>query len=175
MPRPDIREMTTEADIEIARTMLRSYVQWLFDTFPEEIEDVGSYYSPERLQQALEDVATEFVPPRGIALIAGMADGPVGIVFAHPIGPGIAEMKRLFVLPAARGRGAGQALIAALIDRMEAWGHATIRLDTAVFLTEAIALYRRMGFVEIEPYTEVPAGAVKTALFFERKSQSPAK
>jgi hypothetical protein len=57
------------------------------------------------------------------------------------------------------------------------------RLDTAVFLTDAISLYRRMGFVEIEPYTVLPRGAARTALFMEwrpyacglQRAESPRK
>lgn len=164
---PDIREMTSDDDVEVVRVMLRSYVQWLFDAFPDETEDLCSYYSPERLQEALNEVAAKFVPPIGIALIVRIEGRPVGCVFAHPIEPGIAEMKRLFVLPSARGRGLGRALIEAIIARMGAWGHPTIRLDTAVFLKDAIALYRRMGFVEIEPYISLPPDTDKTAVFME--------
>jgi putative acetyltransferase len=169
MIRPDVREMATQSDIEMVRMMVRSYVQWLFDSFPDETEDLGSYYSHERLQQALDDVATVFVPPNGIALIAMIGNDPVGCVLAHPIEPGIAEMKQLFVLPTARGRGLGRVLIETLIARMSSWGHPTIRLDTAVFLKDAISLYRKMGFVEIEPYTPLPSGTDKTALFMERR------
>ena len=163
----DIIEMHTRDDIEIVRKMLRSYVRWLFDSFPDETEDLSSYFSPERLQQALDEISTKFVFPNGIVLLARIDGEPVGCVFAHPIEPGIAEMKRLFVVPSARGEGLGRALITELQAKTAAWGHPTIRLDTAVFLTDAIALYRRLGFVEIEPYTEVPLGAVKTALFME--------
>jgi hypothetical protein len=42
-----------------------------------------------------------------------------------------------------------------------------VRLDTAVFLTDAISLYGRMGFVEIAPYTDIPSGAAPTSLFME--------
>jgi GNAT superfamily N-acetyltransferase len=163
----DISEIASDDDVEVVRVMLRRYVQWLFDAFPEETEDLHSYYSSERLQQALDDVATKFVPPIGIALIARIEGRPVGCVFALPIEPGIAEVKRLFVLPSERGRGLGRALLEAIIARMGAWGHPTIRLDTAVFLNDAIALYRRMGFVEIEPYTSLPPDTDKTAVFME--------
>ena len=64
-------------------------------------------------------------------------------------------------------RGLGRALIEAILARMGTWGHPTIRLDTAVFLKDAIALYRQMGFVEIEPYTSLPPDTDKTAVFME--------
>jgi ribosomal protein S18 acetylase RimI-like enzyme len=163
----EIQEMTTGDDVAIVRGMLRSYVQWLFDTFPDQTEDLGAYYSPERLQQALDEVGTDFVSPKGLALIARLSGSAVGCVLAHPIAPGVAEMKRLFVMPAARGRGVGHELVSTLKDRLAASGYPTVRLDTAIFLTDAISLYRRMGFVEIEPYTALPPGTARTAMFME--------
>ena len=46
----EIVEMATQDDAEIVRGLLRRYVQWSFDSFPGETEDLSSYYSPERLQ-----------------------------------------------------------------------------------------------------------------------------
>jgi putative acetyltransferase len=163
----EIVEMTTEEDIEIVQGLLRKYVQWLFDNFPDETEDLSSYFSPPRLQQALNEVRTDFVPPKGIAFIAWKEGRPVGCVLGHPLEPGIAEVKRLFIVPNAWGNGLGSALVKTLKAKMASWGHPALRLDTAVFLTDAISLYRKLGFVEIEPYTEIPLGAAKTALFME--------
>jgi putative acetyltransferase len=162
-----IVEMTTQDDIEIVQEMLRKYVQWLFDNFPDETEDLSSYFSPGRLQQALSEVPTDFVPPKGIALIAWKEGRPVGCVVGRTLEPGIAEMKRLFIVPDARGSGTGSALVKTLKGKMASWGYPALRLDTAVFLTDAISLYRHLGFVEIEPYTEIPPGAARTALFME--------
>ena len=156
--------------------MVCCYVQWLYDTFPDETEDTSSYYSAERLQRAIDEIATEFMLPNGIAWIARIAGTPVGCAMAHPIEPGIAEIRRFFVLPAVRGNGIWRALLEATIARMGDFGNPTIRLDTGIFLTDAISLYRRMGFVEIGPYTSIPQGAAKTALFMEwslHKAWSP--
>lgn len=163
----EIVEATTLEDVEIVRNLLCTYVQWLFDTLPNETEDLSSYYSPARLHKGIDEVPTEFVAPKGIVLMAFRDGSPAGCVLARILDPGTAEMKRLFVLPGARGKGLGRALVKALKEKMAARGHPTIRLDTAVFLTDAISLYRRLGFVEIQPYTEVPIGTAKTALFME--------
>ena len=163
----NITEMTTPDDISIVEDLLRRYVQWLFDSFPDEKEDLESYFSPDRMQQALDELSTKFLPPEGLALIARSEGQSIGCVLAYPLEPGIVEMKRLFVLPLARGKGVGAALIEMLGVKMAARGYGTIRLDTAVFLTDAISLYRRMGFVEIAPYTDIPSGAIPTALFME--------
>ncbi len=160
-------QMETPADVQAVRALVRGYVQWLYDTFPQETEDISSYYSPERLQKALDEIGPAYCPPDGLALIARRNGAPVGCVLSRRIAPGTAEIKRLFVDPAARGRGIGGALVDAVITGMGAVGCPVVRLDTAIFLTDAIALYRSRGFREIAAYAEVPAGAAKNALFME--------
>jgi predicted N-acetyltransferase YhbS len=163
----NIAEMTTPEDIGIVEDLLRRYVQWLFDSFPDESDDLRSYFSPDRIEHALKEVSTKFMSTEGLALIARIGGQPVGCVLAYPLEPTIVEMKRLFVLPSARGNGVGGALIEMLGAKMVARGYGTIRLDTAVFLTDAISLYRRMGFIEIPPYAAIPSGAAPTTLFME--------
>jgi len=65
-------------------------------------------------------------------------------------------MKRMFVPAMARGRGAGRALAEAVIARARAAGYRRMYLDTSVRQTEAITLYRDLGFTEVEPYYDVP-------------------
>ena len=163
----DIREAAGPEDVKIVQDLVLAYIPWLYDSFPHEIEDLTAYYSPDRVQSALDEVSTTFVPPHGLALIARLDGTPVGCAMAHPIEPGVSELKRLFVLPSARGHGFGRAMIESLLQRMAQSGHPTMRLDTAIFLTDAIALYRQIGFVEIEPYNEMPAAAAKNALYME--------
>jgi len=54
----------------------------------------------------------------------------------------------IFVAPAARGRGVGTALIAALVAEAGRRGHAELRLDVAAGNIRARALYERVGFAE---------------------------
>lgn len=65
-------------------------------------------------------------------------------------------MKRMFVPAMARGRGAGRALAEAVIGQARASGYRRMYLDTSVRQTEAIALYRDLGFEQVEPYDAVP-------------------
>jgi ribosomal protein S18 acetylase RimI-like enzyme len=69
-------------------------------------------------------------------------------------GEGIAEIKRLWVAPHVRGVGLGGRLLADLESRAQAGGARLVRLDTNRALTEAIEMYRRSGYVEVEPFNE---------------------
>jgi GNAT superfamily N-acetyltransferase len=64
------------------------------------------------------------------------------------------EVKHLYVVPAARGRGLGRLLLTALEERARALGAVTIVLDTNRSLEAAGGLYRSAGFRPTEPYND---------------------
>ncbi len=76
------------------------------------------------------------------------------------------EMKRMFVAPMARGRGAGRALADSLLERARDAGYRQMYLDTSVRQTEAIGLYRDLGFEEVGPYYDVPEAMLGWLTFF---------
>jgi GNAT superfamily N-acetyltransferase len=63
-----------------------------------------------------------------------------------PYAEGICELNRMYVTPAARGRGVGRALCEALLERARALGYREVRLDTLNERVEALPLYRTLGF-----------------------------
>jgi ribosomal protein S18 acetylase RimI-like enzyme len=65
-------------------------------------------------------------------------------------------MKRLWVAPESRGLGLAHRLVAAAEQHARAMGAAVIRLDTNRALTEAVALYRGLGYTEIPRYNAEP-------------------
>jgi hypothetical protein len=74
-------------------------------------------------------------------------------------GDGSAELKRVFVTAAARGLGVGRALLGAAEERARELGATTMRLETGLPQTAAIALYERAGYRHVPrfgPYVEDP-------------------
>ena len=68
-------------------------------------------------------------------------------------GQRIAELKRLYVLPSARGNGAARGLVDAALAFARGAGYTQIVLDTLPDMHGAQTLYTRYGFVDIPPYT----------------------
>ena len=109
----------------------------------------------------------KYAPPAGEILLARDVQGEVlGCVALRLIAPeGCCEMKRLFLLPAARGLGLGRALTEAVIEHASRIGYDELRLDTLPSMTAAIALYAQRGFERIDPYyAPTPPGTVFMAL-----------
>lgn len=67
-------------------------------------------------------------------------------------GDGTAELKRLFVREEGRGKGAARQVMAFLEELARARGTARIDLETGPLNTEAVALYRALGYAECGPF-----------------------
>jgi ribosomal protein S18 acetylase RimI-like enzyme len=68
------------------------------------------------------------------------------------VGREYAEIKRMYVRPAFRGRGLGRLMLDHLVAHARAHGQTVIRLETGIHQPEAIALYERRGFRRIPPF-----------------------
>lgn len=100
--------------------------------------------------------ATAMVRPRGAFLLA-VADGlPVGCVGLKGSGGSVAEIKRLWVDPAARGLGLATRLMQSVEGIARNLGIQRLRLDTNSALPEALTLYRKAGWVEIDRFNDDP-------------------
>ncbi|HXY43499.1 MAG TPA: GNAT family N-acetyltransferase [Acidimicrobiales bacterium] len=149
-----IRPATTADDFAAFGALVREYVASL--PFVLDFQDIEGELA------ALEQ---EYGPPGGAALLVELAGVPVGCVGIRALEPpAIAELKRMYLRPEARGRGLGRALAENALETAARLGYERVRLDTVADMVAAVELYRKLGFVEIEPYRHNP---LRTARFYE--------
>jgi GNAT superfamily N-acetyltransferase len=106
----------------------------------------------------------DLLPPGGDLLLISIDGAPAAIGGARDLDTPVAEIKSMYVAPAARDRGIGRRLLGRLEGIAAARGCRAVRLDTAAHLTAAISLYRNLGYREIPAYNEGP----NADLWFER-------
>jgi GNAT superfamily N-acetyltransferase len=105
-----------------------------------------------------------------VVVLARDDDGsPLGCGALRALDGGVAEVKRMYVVPAARGRGVSKAVLAALEAAASRCGWMTLRLETGPLQPEAVGLYTAAGYRPIPAfgaYVDDPDAA--DSLFFER-------
>lgn len=95
---------------------------------------------------------SQFAPPHGLFLLAVDDQGPAGCAGYRRQGDGAVELKRMYVVPRARGRGIARLLLSALEERAEAAGAVAMRLEAGRRQPEAMRLYESSGYVRIPLY-----------------------
>lgn len=100
--------------------------------------------------------AESMMRPKGVFFVT-MSDGlPVGCAGLKGTDKGYAEIKRLWVSPAARGLGLARKLMAKTEETARELGIKVLRLDTNKALPEAVNFYRKEGWTEIDRFNDDP-------------------
>ena len=136
----------TDPDSDAARYCLGAYYAELEDRF-EHGFDVSLSRDPD---------IVDMIRPRGAFLVATSDGLPVGCVGLKGSGGDVAEIKRLWICPSARGLGLAQRVMRAAEDKARALSIRTLRLDTNKDLPEALAMYRASEWTEIDRFNDDP-------------------
>ena len=153
-----IRDAETDEDIAFARALFVEYAQWLkvdlcFQDFDRELATLPGAYAR----------------PRGRLLLAGEPGQAFACIALRPLSVdaprATGEVKRLFVQPAARKGGWGRKLVERLLSEAKTIGYTELKLDTLDWMTDARALYAKMGFRECPPYYDNP---IRGAVYMSR-------
>lgn len=151
-----IVEARTSKDFARAADLMREFLEWTRVRFRDMPEVVDAYYDLDAWEQELDGLGAHYSSPDGAVLLAMNAGDPVGCVALIRFDETICEMKRLFVSDRNHRGGVGRALCAALLDRGRELGFGHMRLETGDLQIEAQALYRSLGFRDIDPYRYHP-------------------
>jgi putative acetyltransferase len=149
-----ITEAISQEDIDLARRLFEEYAAALnislcFQNFDAELATLPGDYAP----------------PKGRLLLAFDENQLAGCVALRALSTDVCEMKRLYLRPEVRSRGFGRELAERIIEEARKIGYKVMRLDTLPgMMDRALALYRSLGFTQIEPYYKNP---VEGATFME--------
>jgi len=158
-----VRRARFPADTGVVRVLFQEYAAGLaidlsFQDFDAELAALpGAYASP-----------------GGAVLLAECDAAAVGCVAVRPLDGPVCEMKRLYVRPAARGRGVGRRLVERICAAARERGYTEMRLDTLASMAPALRLYAAAGFRYIPAYGFNPiADACYLALDLVGDPRSP--
>lgn len=136
----------SDSDFAKAKTIILAYADFLntdlsFQGFDNEMKTLAVMYGSSS---------------KGCMLLAELSGNIVGTVGLRFLSEGIAEMKRMFVLPEYQGQGIGNTLMLSFIDKARELAYKSIKLDTIPELDRAIELYKKHQFTLTEPYCYNP-------------------
>jgi GNAT superfamily N-acetyltransferase len=138
-----IREASGAADIDAARALVLAHAA-----------ERSTTPGVEHVRADAARLPGPYIAPRGGLWLAVAGETAVGCVALRPMPEGVGEVKRMFVDPAWRGRGVGRALMETVVEAARLRGYRRLRLGTLQEMTVAQAMYRSLGFAEIERYRQ---------------------
>ena len=170
-----VRQATSSTDFKQFGELCWQYVDWCRERYkdiPWLVDEVFGYQS---LDEELQVLATKYAPPLGKTLLV-VQNEPV-VQTEELLGGGAyrrtsdttCELKRVFVADRVKGQGLGRQLVQALIESARGDGFQLMQLDTGHRMNEAIAMYRKMGFVPCDPYHTYPEKIMPFFAFMQKE------
>jgi GNAT superfamily N-acetyltransferase len=114
--------------------------------------------------EELDTLPGPYAEPAGRLFLYTDDSGPAGVGALKPLKDGSVELKRIYLVPVARGKGYGRAISEHLLAEARSMSYGLAKLDTLARLTTAVALYRSLGFTETTAYNVNPEPDI---LYFE--------
>lgn len=114
------------------------------------------YLNIQNYEEEVKHLETKYGMPEGRLYLAYYDEQLAGCIGLRKIDDENCEMKRLYVRPEFRGKQIGDQLIKKVIEDSQTIGYSHMLLDTLPFLTNAIHMYKKFGFYEIESYNNCP-------------------
>jgi GNAT superfamily N-acetyltransferase len=134
-----------------ARQILRCYKDEILSRY------YGRPATDQEIDAAIrEDPSDDLALPHGALLVAHQDEAIWGCAGLRFLLDRIGEVKRVFIAPAARGRGLGARLMGEVECLAREHGLSTLRLDTRRDLAEARRLYARLGYKEVPAFNDNP-------------------
>jgi GNAT superfamily N-acetyltransferase len=138
------------AEIDAVRHLFREYAGGL-----------GVDLCFQGFETELRELPGDYAPPGGVLLVCGSGETLAGCVGVRRWDDGAAEMKRLYVNDAFRGRGYGACLAERAIEWARSAGYRRVLLDTLPSMVAAQRLYGRLGFRDVTAYRFNPVAGVR--------------
>lgn len=151
----EIRTAASPAEFDIGKQMFLEYA-----------ESLGFEICFQNFEQELADIQVQYGAPDGCLLLVINDGMTVGCAGVRRLKDNVAELKRMYLKPACRGKGAGRLLLQTALEHAHLLGYPSIRLDTLPTMQAAIALYRAFGFTDIPAYRDNP---VEGTIYLEKQ------
>lgn len=155
----EIRSVEDPASLGAARSLVRAHMSVHTAT-----------HNAEAIERVVAALPAPYVAPRGGLWVAWEGAEALGCVALRALEPAMAELKRMYVRPEARGRGVARRLSEHAIAVAAARGYAKLRLGTLPSMRAAQQLYESLGFRRIPPYRAEEFGET---WFYERRLEVP--
>jgi putative acetyltransferase len=137
-----IRE-ATPADFDAIRSLVS-----------DSLAEFGFLVEPAGIDADLDDIGGAYQHSGGsFRVLVDESDTVLGCGGIYPVDDRTAELRKMYLRPAVRGRGFGRTLLADLVDAAKSAGFERMVLETASNLTAAIRLYEQFGFAATEGQT----------------------
>ena len=136
------------SDGDAGRLLMEGFARDIAALYPGWHTGIGPSASPD-----------ELAPPHGTFLVGYRGSEPVAGGAVKRLDPVTAEIKRMYVVPEARGQGVARRLLEALEQAARSIGYAVVRLDTGDRQPHALSLYHSAGYRDIPDYNDNPAAS----------------